>query len=192
MWSCAVHINLLKDDRWTSHVTTWRPYDEKRRQGRPAKWWRDDLEKYFNSDLIGHRAAQDRLTWRRHTQAFAQPRDNTAVQWWRWNVLNSIMSHPNCIFEFWVCFLALDVSVGPTTRLAVLGYFIVHSGIKTPWSRLLLQGLIDGNRIQCCANVWHCHRHCHQHAHHPGDEEVTVWFIWADLSYTNHLYYNSP
>ena len=24
-WSWAGHINRLKDDRWTSHVTTWRP-----------------------------------------------------------------------------------------------------------------------------------------------------------------------
>ena len=36
-WSWAGHINRLKDDRWTSRVTTWRPYDKKRRQGRPAK-----------------------------------------------------------------------------------------------------------------------------------------------------------
>ena len=25
-WSWAGHINRLKDDRWTSRVTTWRPY----------------------------------------------------------------------------------------------------------------------------------------------------------------------
>ena len=42
-WSWAGHINRLKDDRWTSRVTTWRPYDKKIRQGRPAKRWRDDL-----------------------------------------------------------------------------------------------------------------------------------------------------
>ena len=50
-WSWAWHINRLKDDRWTSRVTTWRPYDKKRRQGRPAKRWRDDLDKYW-SDRI--------------------------------------------------------------------------------------------------------------------------------------------
>ena len=47
-WSWAGHINRLKDDRWTSRVTTWRPYDKKRRQGRPAKRWRDDLDKYWS------------------------------------------------------------------------------------------------------------------------------------------------
>ena len=36
-WTWAGHINRLKDDRWTSRVTTWRPYDKKRRQRRPAK-----------------------------------------------------------------------------------------------------------------------------------------------------------
>ena len=50
-WSWAGHI---KDDRWTSRVTTWRPYDKKRRQGRPAKRWRDDLDKYW-SDTIWQR-----------------------------------------------------------------------------------------------------------------------------------------
>ena len=78
-WSCAGHINRLKDDLWTSRVTTWRPYDKKRRQGRPAKRWRDDLDKYW-SDTIWQRTDQDRLTWRRHADAFAQPRDTTAAQ----------------------------------------------------------------------------------------------------------------
>ena len=73
-WSWAGHINRLKDDRWTSRVTTWRPYDKKRRQGRPAKRWRDDLDKYW-SDTIWQRTAQDRVIWRRHAEAFAQPQD---------------------------------------------------------------------------------------------------------------------
>ena len=58
-WSWGGHINRLKDDRWTSRVTTWRPYDKKRRQGRPGKRWRDDLDKYW-SDTIWQRTAQDR------------------------------------------------------------------------------------------------------------------------------------
>ena len=77
-WSWAGHINRLKDDRWTSRVTTWRPYDKKRRQRRPAKRWRDDLDKYW-SDTIWQRTAQDRVIWRRHAEAFAQPRDTTAA-----------------------------------------------------------------------------------------------------------------
>ena len=84
-WSWAGHINCLKDDRWTSRVTTWRPYDKKRRQGRPAKWWRDDLDKYW-SDMIWQRTAQDRVIWRRHAEAFAQPRDTTAAWWMNANM----------------------------------------------------------------------------------------------------------
>ena len=57
-WSWAGHINRLKDDRWTSCVTTWKTYDTKWRQGRPAK--RDDLDKYW-SDTIWQRKAQDGL-----------------------------------------------------------------------------------------------------------------------------------
>ena len=77
-WSWAGHINRLKDDRWTSRVTAWSPYDRKRRQGRPAKRWRDDLDKYW-SDTIWQRTAQDRVIWRRYAEAFAQPRDTTAA-----------------------------------------------------------------------------------------------------------------
>ena len=72
------YINRLKDDRWTSRVTAWRPYHKKRRQGRPAKRWRDNLDKYW-SDTIWRRTAQDRVIWRRHADAFAQPRDTTAA-----------------------------------------------------------------------------------------------------------------
>ena len=50
------HINRLNDDRWTSRGTTWGPYDKKIRQGRPAKRWRDDLDKYW-SDTIWQRTA---------------------------------------------------------------------------------------------------------------------------------------
>ena len=77
-WSWAGHSSHLKDDRWTSRVTTWRPYDKKRLQGRPAKRWRDDLDKYW-SDTIWQRTAQDRVIWRWHAEAFAQPRDTTAA-----------------------------------------------------------------------------------------------------------------
>ena len=76
-WSWAGHINRVKDDRWTSHVTTWRPYDKKRRQGRPAKRWREDLDKYW-SDTIWQRTAHGMLNWRGHAEAFVKPRD-TAV-----------------------------------------------------------------------------------------------------------------
>ena len=77
-WSWAGYINRLKEDRCTSHVTAWRPYDKKRRQGRPAKRWRDALDKYW-SFTIWQRTAQARVIWRRHADAFAQPRDTTAA-----------------------------------------------------------------------------------------------------------------
>ena len=74
----GILTNRLKDDRWISRVTAWRPYDKKRRQGRPAKRWRDDLDKYW-SDTIWQRTAQDRVIWRRHAEAFAQPQNTTAA-----------------------------------------------------------------------------------------------------------------
>ena len=60
------------------HLETIINYDKKRRQGRPAKRWRNDLDKYW-SDTIWQRKAQSRVIWRQHAEAFAQPRDTTAV-----------------------------------------------------------------------------------------------------------------
>ena len=48
-WSWAGHINRLKDDRWTSRVTTWRPYGKGRRQGRLARRWTNTGEARFGS-----------------------------------------------------------------------------------------------------------------------------------------------
>ena len=51
----------VKDNRWTSpRVTAWRPYDKKRRQGIPAKRWRDDMDKYWR-DTIWQRTRQANL-----------------------------------------------------------------------------------------------------------------------------------
>ena len=72
------HIDHLKDDRWTSCVTTWRPYDKKRRQGRPAERWRPDLNKYW-SDTTWQRTAHDRVTWRWHAEDIVHPRNITAA-----------------------------------------------------------------------------------------------------------------
>ena len=70
---------------WKSMEMAWNfilaqvyePCDKKRRQ---AKRWRDDLDKY-RREMIWQRTVQDRLTWRRHAEAFVQPRDTTAAQW---------------------------------------------------------------------------------------------------------------
>ena len=60
-WFWAGYINTLKDDRWTSRVTTWRPYDKKR-QGRPAKRWRDDTGQILERhDMTEDRTRQGNL-----------------------------------------------------------------------------------------------------------------------------------
>ena len=45
--------------------------DKKRRQGRPNKKWKDDLDNYL-MDQNWQETAQDRLTWRRQAEAFVQ------------------------------------------------------------------------------------------------------------------------
>ena len=53
-----------------TRVWTLNPSDNNRRHGRPAKRRRDDLDKY-RSDTIWQRTAHDRLTWRRHADAYS-------------------------------------------------------------------------------------------------------------------------
>ena len=60
------HVDLARVSPIGDHTY----YDKKIRQGRPAKRWRDDLEKYW-SDKNWERTAQGRITWRRHAEAFA-------------------------------------------------------------------------------------------------------------------------
>ena len=78
-WTWAGHISRLRDNRWTSRITTWRPYEGKRSRGRPARRWRDELDEYWKG-TIWQRIAQDRQIWKRHAEAFTQPQDTTAAQ----------------------------------------------------------------------------------------------------------------
>ena len=64
------HVETIRQERTTTETS------------QAVEW--DDLDKY-RRDTIWKRTAQDRLTWRRHDEAFPQPRDTTAAQqWWRW------------------------------------------------------------------------------------------------------------
>ena len=65
-------------------MRTWHPYKTRKDDtwGKPAKRRRDDVDKLDGHDLT----AQDRLTWRRHAQGFAQPRNTMAVNPVHWYV----------------------------------------------------------------------------------------------------------
>ena len=70
------YLDDLKEGRLTSRVTAWKPYVKKRRQGRQAKRWRDDQDKYW-SDTIWQRTAQDRVICIRHAR---RPSPNHGTQ----------------------------------------------------------------------------------------------------------------
>ena len=78
-WSWAGYVSRIRDNRWASRIMTWKPYEGKRSRGRSARRWRDELDDYWKG-TIWQRIAQDRHTWKQHTEAFAQPRDTTAAQ----------------------------------------------------------------------------------------------------------------
>ena len=75
-WSWAGHINRLKDDRWTSRVTTWRK--KKTMEASQA------VERRPGQILERHDMAEGStihmVICRRHAEAFAQARDTTAAQ----------------------------------------------------------------------------------------------------------------
>ena len=56
-------------------------YEGKRPRGRPTRRWRGELDDYLKG-TIWQRIAQDRQMWKQHAEAFAQPRDTMAAQWW--------------------------------------------------------------------------------------------------------------
>ena len=69
-WTWAGHVSRIRDNRWTLHITNWKPYERKRPRGRPARLWRDELADYWKG-TIWQRIAQDRHMWKQHAEAFA-------------------------------------------------------------------------------------------------------------------------
>ena len=57
----AGHVARLSDDRWTSRITTWTPYDQKRPLGRPKTRWADPMTKKYGETWM--RRAKDRSEW---------------------------------------------------------------------------------------------------------------------------------
>ena len=54
-WTWAGQVSRTRDNGWTLHITTWKPYKGKRPRERPARHWRDELEGL----LEGYHLAED-------------------------------------------------------------------------------------------------------------------------------------
>lgn len=67
-WRWAGHVARMKDNRWTRRIIDWRPYEGHRKQGRPERRWRDDIESAAERGWIG--IAQDRVAWRHLEEAY--------------------------------------------------------------------------------------------------------------------------
>ena len=70
-WRWAGHVARLKDNRWTSRLTFWTPYGERRKRGRPTIRWRDDLNNFRKH---WHHDAYDRQRWKNLEKAYVQQR----------------------------------------------------------------------------------------------------------------------
>ena len=73
-WTWTSHIARIQDNRYTPQVTDWRPMDDNRPRGRPSKRWRDEIDDFWRS-VAWKQNAQDRLSWKKNSEAFIQQMD---------------------------------------------------------------------------------------------------------------------
>ena len=59
-WSWAGNLGRMENDKWAKKVTEWSPRT-KRCRGRPARRWRDDIEKIANVTWMSR--TTNRLKW---------------------------------------------------------------------------------------------------------------------------------
>ena len=60
-------INNL--NKWNLATTVWTPYEHKRKKGRPAMRWIDEIKRTTGPQWT--RAAQNRVSWRKVVEAHA-------------------------------------------------------------------------------------------------------------------------
>ena len=56
-WTWAGHVSRIRDNRWSLHITTCKPYERKTSRGRQARRRRDELDDYWKG--IWQRIAQE-------------------------------------------------------------------------------------------------------------------------------------
>ncbi|CAG9840644.1 unnamed protein product [Diabrotica balteata] len=70
-WKFAGHTLRQKDERWTKTIIHWRPWNHKRKRGRPQTMrWSDDLKKHAGSKWM--QIAQNREAWKKEEEAYIQ------------------------------------------------------------------------------------------------------------------------
>ena len=72
-WRWAQRLTTLPDDRWCRLITNWQPTTSEqrpayRRQGRPRKRWRDDIDDYFKHLHNHNTTASDEEKFIKFTQ----------------------------------------------------------------------------------------------------------------------------
>ncbi len=69
-WRYAGHLARLQKDTWAKKVLEWYPVGEKRRRGRPARRWRDEL--VGEAGITWQRKARNRREWEADGEAYVQ------------------------------------------------------------------------------------------------------------------------
>jgi len=62
-WQWAGYVARMNSNRWTSRIFKWRPWESKRKLGRPMKRWADDIKAAAGRNWT--QEAQDRDVWKR-------------------------------------------------------------------------------------------------------------------------------
>lgn len=68
-WRWAGHTMRNINEKWSKVITNWYPRDGKRKKGRPAKRWEDEIR--LTAGPYWRRAALDRIHWKELEEAFA-------------------------------------------------------------------------------------------------------------------------
>ena len=158
-WSWAGHINCLKHDWWNSHVTTWRPYDKKRRQGRPTKRWRDSSSSSRSHWVVGSlRQTQFSCSQLCHGLRFSSFRWLSCLDWYSPSIsasvflffVSQVVPSPESFFRRIIGLASLR---GQTTSV-LLSCTSLSRTLRSvsPWCHRFSQGLLVCGRMPICTS----------------------------------------
>ena len=46
-WTWAGLVSMIRDNRWTLRITSWKRYERRRLRRTTARWWRNEIDDYW-------------------------------------------------------------------------------------------------------------------------------------------------
>ena len=131
-WTWAGLVSMIRDNRWTLRITSWKRYERRRLRRTTARWWRNEIDDYW------------KLTesWSFSTTPLSCYQIMTSVDWWRVAVDKLSPSRRNTFSFFAVTFRLLKY-FSSRANVQYVGITIClpprrNATIPVPYSRCLL------------------------------------------------------